>query len=72
MIVYIDFEDCKGVSREEIRRMIKHLRKNPIFHNAIGRTIYFNVKSENDVRYFLLNLQKILREEGFLTQLILL
>jgi hypothetical protein len=70
MIVYIDFEECPGISREEFRRMVKHLKKNPVFHSSKGRTIYFLIKKEENVNYFVLNLQNILRKDGFLTQLV--
>lgn len=70
MLVFLEFEGS-DIDRSEFRRMVKRLRKNKVFSHSEGKTIYFELKQQENVRFFLLNLNEILKSEGLLTEIFL-
>jgi hypothetical protein len=67
--VWVDFEGAK-TSRVVMRQMSKQLSKTRFFSHTEGKRLYFKIESDQIAEAFLISCAKMLREEGFIIELI--
>lgn len=67
--IWIDFEGA-GADRNDIRRMSKQLSKTKFFSHSEGRKLFFKINRDDVADAFLLSCAQVLRQEGFILEII--
>ena len=67
--VWIDFEGA-GADRNDIRRMAKQLKKTNFFSHSEGRKLFFKINRDEVADAFLLSCAKVLKDDGFILEII--